>query len=361
MHRLGRCFADSYFEAREKFLDAAARRGAQVHSFRNPVPGPGGKDLFTDVARLGPANASKVLIVQSATHGIEGYAGSGVQVYWLQDFQNLPGDTALLFVHALNPYGFAYTRRFNEDNVDLNRSFIDRSLNALPENPGYDELAAAILPKEWTKEARREADEKVAAYAEQHGERAVMFAYKQGQYKHPNGLYYGGQKATWSGETVKAICATQLQHAKKAALIDIHTGLGAYGYGDALTTCSDVSEEGRRAIAWYGKVSCTKASGSSYSGSGCTIIEGYMMAAPHLQWTPIGLEFGTWEPEEVRDAVRADGWLHAHGGPDHPLAKRIKGGLRNAFYPGDPAWRTMVLDRGVEVITHGLAGLAAWR
>ncbi len=361
MQRLSRCFAETYFDAREKFLDAAARRGATVQSFRNPTPGPEGRELFTDVARIGPADAEKVLVVQSATHGIEGYAGSGVQVCWLNDHAKLPDGTAILFVHALNPYGFAFTRRFNEDNVDLNRSFIDRTSNSLPENPGYIELADLILPPEWTRAARIAADVKFAAYAAEHGERALMFAFKQGQYTHPKGVYFGGQKATWSGETVKAICAAQLAGAKKAALIDIHTGLGAYGHGDCLTTASDVSPEGLRAIEWYGKVSCTKASNSSYSGSGCTIIEGYTMAAPHAEWTPIGLEFGTWESEDVRDAVRADGWLHAYGSPDHPQAKRIKAQLRNAFFPGDPVWRNMVLDRGVEVISHGLTGLAAWR
>ena len=31
---------------------------------------------------------------------------------------------ALVFVHAINPHGFAWRRRWNENNVDLNRNFL---------------------------------------------------------------------------------------------------------------------------------------------------------------------------------------------------------------------------------------------
>lgn len=30
----------------------------------------------------------------------------------------------MLFIHAVNPYGFAWRRRVNENNVELNRSFL---------------------------------------------------------------------------------------------------------------------------------------------------------------------------------------------------------------------------------------------
>ena len=359
MNGLGRYFSDSYFEARERFLEACRLRGLEIVSWRNPHAGPLGEHLYTDAARLGPADAEAVLVVQSGTHGVEGYAGSAVQLRWLSEGPNPPKGVAILFVHALNPHGFAWTRRYNEDNVDLNRSFLDHQKREYPANPGYDELARWIVPDEWTPQSRKEADAAFEGYAAKHGERALMLALKQGQYDHPKGAYYGGRAETWSGGTVKAIAAQFLSRARRAALIDIHTGLGPYGYGDCLTTFSDVSTEGRRAVSWFGKVTCTKSESSSYSSSACTIIEGYTRAAPHLDWTPIGLEFGTWDPKDMRDAVRADNWLYAKGGPDHPDANRIRGALRNAYYPGDPLWRGMVITRGEEVIRLGLAGIAA--
>ena len=54
----------------------------------------------------------------SGLHGIEGIAGSAIQLFWLQQsIPLLPKDRAIILVHVLNPYGMAWLRRFNEDNV----------------------------------------------------------------------------------------------------------------------------------------------------------------------------------------------------------------------------------------------------
>ena len=63
------------------------------------------------------------------------------------------GRPTLVFVHALNPYGFSWVRRVNEDNVDLNRNFPDWS-QPLPTNDGYAELADILVPTEWTPEVQ---------------------------------------------------------------------------------------------------------------------------------------------------------------------------------------------------------------
>jgi hypothetical protein len=50
-----------------------------------PAAGREGEALAMDVARDGPPDADKLLIVSSACHGVEGFCGSGVQVYALHD------------------------------------------------------------------------------------------------------------------------------------------------------------------------------------------------------------------------------------------------------------------------------------
>src|SRR5690349_16413725 len=94
-------FATDYSEARDKFLAAARIAGAVTSRYDNPTKGPKGEALSTDVARLGPDDASKIVVTLSSTHGVEGYCGSGFQVDWLAtvDAAGLPKDTALLFVH----------------------------------------------------------------------------------------------------------------------------------------------------------------------------------------------------------------------------------------------------------------------
>ena len=104
-------FAQSYAEARAKFLAAADAAGLDVVSHPHPLLGRDGEPLAMDVARFGAADAPALLMVTSACHGVEGYCGSGVQNALLAD----PGfhaaarqaGVAVLYVHGLNPYGFS--------------------------------------------------------------------------------------------------------------------------------------------------------------------------------------------------------------------------------------------------------------
>jgi hypothetical protein len=68
---------------------------------------------------------------------VEGFCGSGVQVFALhdQEWRDLAHaeGVAVLYIHALNPYGFSHLRRATHENVDLNRNFHDFSL-PLPVN-----------------------------------------------------------------------------------------------------------------------------------------------------------------------------------------------------------------------------------
>ncbi|TGT53188.1 DUF2817 domain-containing protein, partial [Mesorhizobium sp. M2E.F.Ca.ET.166.01.1.1] len=101
--------------------------------------GPSGEALYTDAAYFGPADAKKLLVLVSGTHGPEGYIGSAAQLLFLRAkfHERLPSSTAVLFVHALNCYGFAWDRRVTAEGVDLNRNFVDFS-KPLPSNPGYE-------------------------------------------------------------------------------------------------------------------------------------------------------------------------------------------------------------------------------
>ncbi len=49
-------------------------------SYPHPLPGPQGENLYTDVARVGPVTASRLMLVVSGTHGVEGYYGSDCQI-----------------------------------------------------------------------------------------------------------------------------------------------------------------------------------------------------------------------------------------------------------------------------------------
>ena len=199
-------FSATYTEARARFLDAAAEAGFVPAHHVNPEKGPGGEELATDVVRIGPADASRLLVTLSATHGVEGFCGSGAQVGTLLTGQRreLPADTALVIVHAINPYGFAWLRRVNEDNVDLNRNHVDHDA-PYPENHGYRTLKDFICPRFWDEETCADATRHLRGYADEHGWMALQQAVSGGQHEDDRGVFFGGRHLTWSARTLYAI------------------------------------------------------------------------------------------------------------------------------------------------------------
>ena len=108
-------FAQTYAEARAKFLAASDAAGLAVTSHAHPLPGHDGEALAMDVVRDGATDAPSLLLVTSACHGVEGFCGSGVQNALLADStlraQARDAGIAILFIHALNPWGFSQWRR----------------------------------------------------------------------------------------------------------------------------------------------------------------------------------------------------------------------------------------------------------
>jgi hypothetical protein len=150
MIAVNEAFSATYAQARVRFLEAAARAGLAIESHVHPLAGREGETLAMDVARDGPADAASVLIVSSACHGVEGHCGSGVQVFALHDQEWLAkargAGVAVLYIHALNPYGFSHGRRVTHENVDLNRNFQDFS-QPLPVNESLPRGAPAAAAR----------------------------------------------------------------------------------------------------------------------------------------------------------------------------------------------------------------------
>ena len=346
-------FSATYSDARAQFLSACLDARATVKSYQNPRRGPAGESLFTDTTWIGPDNATNVIVVTSSTHGVEGFAGSAIQIGLLRD-SDAPkpiGDVALLLVHAINPYGFAWLRRENEDNVDLNRNFVDHENGKYPENDLFEEIVEHLVPLEWSDTAYQNYLGAIQSLNEKYGEVPVRKAMHKGQYKHPNSIHYGGGAATWSNKTLDLICREHLIRTKRAAMIDIHTGLGPYGYGELMTP----SKPGERVFDlffdWYGdQVHSTTAGASLYAGSKGSILAGFQPLSETLEWAAIGLEYGTRERETMRKAMLANTWLHVHGDLDSDLGRQIKRDVKDASYPDEDEWKSLVWERGVEVI-----------
>jgi hypothetical protein len=353
-------FARDYTEARRRFRAAAEAVGAHLESRPHPHPGPEGEALSADLAWIGPAEAERVLVTISATHGVEGFCGSSVQVGWLESglYREMPEGTALLLVHAINPYGFAWLRRVTEDNVDLNRNFVDHAA-PYPENPGYEALAEVLCPPEWNDAVIAETQAVLDAYAEEHGRQGLQAAISGGQYLYTDGIFFGGHAPTWSRRLLEEIFAGALGRAKRVAVIDYHTGLGPHGHGERICVHAPGSEALARASRWYRDDITSPALGTSSSVElAGHNVSGMETALPRPELTVIALEYGTIPTPEVRIALRADNWLHRHGNLKSPQCRAIKDQIRAAFYPDTRAWKQSVWDRAIATQRLALKGLA---
>jgi hypothetical protein len=361
-------FSDSYAEAREKFLKAAETAGAEfVESIPHPMKGPDGGALATDIAWIGPRSASKRLLLTSSTHGIEGYCGSGCQVSWLENRhydRDASPDTAVILVHAINPHGFAHGRRVTEDNVDLNRNFLDFS-KPLPVNADYAALQEHVNPKEWSPEALARADQAIAAYYKMPNTDFLPRAVHGGQYVNDKGTYFGGFKPTWSNATLRSIVMKYLVGASDACVIDYHTGLGPLGHGDMMY--GGRSGEGM-ARQWFDHITPTEEelkaerarTGTGHRANAIpgTLSQSIVEMLPDVKLTSGGIEYGTHDIHTVLKSLRADNWVYTYGDPASPFGRETKALVREMFYPSVFEWKIMVASRSNDVIRQALTGLA---
>jgi len=353
-------FSANYGEARQKFLEASHAVGAGVESFKNPNVGPEGETLYTDVAFLGSGDASTILVLGSGTHGVEGFTGSAIQTGLLQEgLESLlkPG-ISIVLIHAINPYGFAYLRRFNEDNIDLNRNFVDHS-QPYPANHGYEELVEAISPKSISFWANLKSISRLFWYYIKNGKTKLKEAISSGQYTHPQGIFYGGQIEAWSNKTVRAISKRYLSRAERVVVVDFHTGLGSFGNAEVILNEKKQSSAYKRAVEWWGDKVKTSADEESVSVHLETTLKlALPKMLPNAEVTAVSLEFGTISTMKVFWALRAENWLYHHGGKNHPKAENIKIDLLRAFYPDADEWKLQVWKQGRDIVKQVLRQLS---
>ncbi|HEY1707331.1 MAG TPA: M14 family metallopeptidase [Rhizomicrobium sp.] len=347
-------FPADYRSARHAFLTASDRLDVttRVHP---EARGPDGKPLFMDVAEIGARKAKAALLLMSATHGAEGYFGSGVETGLLREGALVPPKgSKIVVLHAVNPYGFAWDRRVNEDNADINRNFVDFANP--PKNEAYAQLAEWVAPKDISREAIREANAHLRAFSDMHGAFALQTAISAGQYTHPDGVYFGGSKESWSSRMLRDVLKEHLRGVKELIVIDFHTGLGEAGAAEMITEDLPGSPayERQKAI-WGARVKSSEAGESLSAPLTGTIDTAFARWLPKVELTFAALECGTRPTRDVFNALRKDNWLHQiAGNTNNADADAIRRETRDAFYVDTPEWKRRVWAHGAEVVQQAL-------
>lgn len=369
MKELADYFPASYRDSREALLESShalsARHDVLIDSRALRERGPSDETLALDFVMFGARQPRHALVLSSSTHGVEGYVGAAIQ-HWALDRLlprlQLAPDTALVLQHGNNPYGFAWHRRVNEHNVDYNRNFLTRFDPTLC-SADYELLFDAINPRDLdpANEARRR--EQMSAFASAHGARRFQQVLTEGQYKYPQGLQYGGHQVQAGAAHLLALAARYLAPAHTVIWLDFHTGLGAFGACELITTLapdSAVCRFGRE--VWDGAVRSAQAE-ESLSTRLHGVMDGGIaqVLAPVQKFAFAFPEYGTYPSERVLGALRADNWLHQHGDPHDQTGRQIKATMLESFAPASREWRTRVVATGIAYIEQALAHLPGIR
>lgn len=366
-------FSDTYAEARQKFRAAVSTAGYEVASAIHPeATGPDGGELAMDIVWFGPRGAKGVLLNLSGTHGAEGFAGSAAQLNWIENrgFDALPDGLAVLMVHGVNPYGFAHTSRTTEDNVDLNRNWIDFEA-PFPDNKHYADYHALLTPGDINDETERYILRELGARAETRGQWEIEDAMSRGQYTHPRGLGFGGQAPTWSRRTLSAIINENLGNTEKVAFIDWHTGTP--GIGEIIYLCysQPESESYENAARLWGEDNIRPEKidtqwGARRPGREGVMFWGIQKLVAELGGVAAGgvIEIGTREHGDVIGAARAslyDRYLRFETERFAPEnADMLETVLRCYYRPDDEVWKQAALEKSAAIYERTLSGLKDW-
>ena len=228
-------FLTTYDQVRahqQALMESLASDGLTVETFHYAVSAE--DDLYIDTYYLPAAQQQTNLVVlTTGVHGIEGYIGSVMlDVFFADVYPTLDTETTgILVVANINPYGMKYMRRYNENNVDLNRNFIlDWDNFDLATNQDYPKVDTFLGP---TGAIGNALWHEVGFYlslgkeALTVGAGTVSDALLGGQHEYPQGVYYGGTGDEASTVFLKDVFARCLNSTYENIVhIDIHSGYG---------------------------------------------------------------------------------------------------------------------------------------
>lgn len=228
-------FYNEYDEVRTHLLDTVetlAAKGVVLESDSYPVNEDDG--LYIDTIYLpSEKEQTNLIVLTTGVHGIEGYIGSVMlDVFWQEIYPDLDKtNTGILVVANVNPYGMKYHRRYNENNVDLNRNFIlDWENFDLTVNKDYPLVDEFLGPQ---KKMGNIFWHEAGFYGSMiknvltNGVDAISNALLGGQYEYAEGVYYGGVGDEKSTTYLKDIFKQSLESDYDNIIhIDIHSGYG---------------------------------------------------------------------------------------------------------------------------------------
>lgn len=363
-------FKDTYQESRQVFLKNA---GTLKHTFPQlelrtyELPTASGEKLTTETLYLPPESGQKdrLLILISGLHGIEGYVGSALQNKFIEEnfWQLRDKNLGLLIIHAVNPYGFQFSRRVTEQNIDLNRNFVLSPEVFQSRNGGYEKVAGLLNPKTpatsgfWSR---------CRFYLEagwvifQHSMDSLRRAVLKGQYQFPKGIYYGGQAFEPQKNLLEQELLSRGESYQQVLLIDLHTGYGKRGQLHLFADRSPLMDENYVNKIFAGQTLDYAQKKDFYEVSGGLVIFAAQLFQGKTQYAGMVFEFGTLDSQKTAGSMDSiyrmirENQLAHYGSDTEKSRAEIQKLFREMFYPSSAEWRKSVAKQFREALSQAL-------
>jgi hypothetical protein len=350
-------FFPDYFTARSRWRSAADRLGCRMESHQIDAVSPINANLTIDVAMLGNPLAHQVVVISGGLHGVEGLFGAAVQLALLEQYladYRLPSDLAIVMIHTLNPFGCAWYRRWNEDNIDLNRNFLlaDEAYRGSP--LAYPQLDSFLNPQSPPSKLEPFLLKSLGLIF-RYGMSTLKNTLPVGQYEFPQGLFFGGNAPSQTQRILQAHLPRWLGLAARVIHLDLHTGLGKWGTYQLFAEVTGDSPRCQWLEQKFGKDSIlTLDRGDLVYQPHGTFGQWCQTSFPNLTYDFLLAEFGTYSMLRVLKALRAENRAHWWGQPDDKSYQWAKQELLEVFVPQNQRWRNSVLKQGVDLCLTGI-------
>jgi hypothetical protein len=359
-------FSADYFMARSRWKAAAALHGGRLESYSIDAATPIDEGLTIDVAIFGNPAAQKALVISSGLHGVEGLFGSAVQLATIERYletEQLASDLAIVMIHILNPFGCAWYRRWNEENIDLNRNFLvgDEVYQGCP--PAYPSLDSFLNPR--SNPSRLEPFLlKSLGLIGRYGMSALKSTLPVGQYDFPQGLFFGGNAPSQTQKILTTHLRSWLGAAQQVIHLDLHSGLGKWGTYQLFAELTQSAPS----YQWLSEHFVDRA--SPLENRLLTIDPDDLVYQPRgtfgrwcqaeftdRRYDFLLAEFGTYSMLRVLKALRAENRVHWWGTVADKSYHQAKQDLLEVFVPSNPQWRKIVLASGTDLCLRGINAL----
>jgi hypothetical protein len=287
-------------------------------------------------------------------HGVEGFMGSAVQLFLMNNYINdeFLSKTSVLLIHGVNPYGFKYGRRVTENNVDVNRNS-DINIDLYQTiNEGYPRVYDLINQKGkvktrslgnhffFLKAIRSIVKESMPVFRQ-----AVL----QGQYKFPEGLFYGGNNFEPQINDLAPIIDTICNPYKTVFAIDLHTVYGERGKLHLFPSPVKESVKKRAETIFEGSQINWGGSDDFYTMTGDFVSYIGKINSDKI-FIPMTFEYGTMDSQTTIGSIKS---LHVmvlenqgeqYGYESDIDLEKVKKDFIEMNYPSSNEWRSHIID-----------------